>query len=142
MSTALVPFPRPQQSCIRKCIFASRYLEQAYKRDDVLGNPKARIWVVKAGDRVRKETGKGWGVWVDPVYLEESKVYSDSMVNWAPELDNKRGSYDLSMGRPMMEFCVRVPLCVGEDRPRLLVSTRTVPGCRNISLAGMVHELG
>lgn len=126
MRTALVAYRPPRHSCIRKCVFATRYLEQAYQHDDDLGNPGARIWIVQAGERIRKETGKGWCVWIDPAYLEESKVYAGCLVDWITEFDAKRGKYGFCLGRPMMEFIVRVPLCIGVRRPRKLVSANIV----------------
>lgn len=136
--------PPPSEEVRDSYISASCYKEKNYHHSDPEGNPGAKIWIVQAGDTTKAATGRSWSVWIEPAYYEERKALNDTFLSWITQFDSVNGKSGFSMGRPMTEFCVQVPLCTGARRPQTLVSGQdpihgtASRGCNNTIL----HTLG
>lgn len=122
---ALLPPPPREQPFVQKCIFVTRYREQKYLHNDPKGKPNSEIWIVDAGEETWKAVGRRWCPWIKPAFYEEKKAYDSVLLEWIAEFDKKRSKYGFSMGRPMTDFIIRLPLCTGKERPRKLVCNQT-----------------
>ncbi|KAJ4412954.1 hypothetical protein N0V82_008637 [Gnomoniopsis sp. IMI 355080] len=114
-STALVLPPRDMELS-RNFIYASRFQEQAHQQWE----SDAKIWVVKASEKVRRAEGRSWSVWIEPEFYESKRQYKSPVLGWIEGFENRRRSGGFCEGRPMVDFCIQVPLCVGHNLPRKL----------------------
>lgn len=110
-------------------LLVSRFKEHAYEHDDPEGNPSAEIWIVLGDALTRKATGKSWCIWIDPEFYAAKRVYSSPLLDWIQRFDRQRSKFGFVEGRPMTDFAICIPVCVGSNLPRKLVSTR--PDDRN-----------
>lgn len=116
-STALILRPR-DMALSQNFIYATRFEEQEHQQWE----SDAVIWVVKASPEVRKSKGRSWTVWLEPEFYESKRQYGSPVIDWIEGFEQRRRNSGFCEGRPMVEFCIRVPLCVGLNLPRRLVS--------------------
>ncbi|KAJ4386516.1 hypothetical protein N0V93_009413 [Gnomoniopsis smithogilvyi] len=114
-STALVLPPRDLQLS-RNFIYASQFKEQLHQQWEIT----ADIWVVRASEEFRSSKGRSWTVWIEPGFYESKREYNSPVLGWIEGFEKGKYGGGSCEGRPMVKFCIQVPLCAGPNLPRKL----------------------